>query len=250
MAVKTIMRNAHHKLAKEHHDGDSTDQPLSGEIEITAKRAGMGISCLPVAPGKASDQQAHESGALLTSQPAPVLAYCRTGMRSVTMWAMARKDRLLPAAIVALAREAGYDLQSIIGKSLPQEKTVINGPAYRRGAGVLGKVDIEFFNPGAAFFGVPEYVPALMEYVSLYGIDLRFGHTLAAADGTARTAAFVRTGTNGEKEFMLRPFDMLHVVPPQKAPEFIRSRPLADAAGWMDIHPDTTQRKKWPMFTA
>jgi sulfide:quinone oxidoreductase len=100
-------------------DGESTDQPLFGEIEIAAKRAGMGIFYLPVAPGKASDQQAHEFDALLASQPAPVLAYCRTGMRSVTMWAMAQKNRLPPADIVAMARKAGYDLRSSSGKSLP-----------------------------------------------------------------------------------------------------------------------------------
>lgn len=68
-------------------DGESTDQPLFGEIEFAAIRAGIGIFYLPVAPGKASDQQVHQFDALLASQPAPVLAYCRPGMRSVTMWA-------------------------------------------------------------------------------------------------------------------------------------------------------------------
>jgi sulfide:quinone oxidoreductase len=30
-------------------------------------------------------------------------------------------------------------------------------------------------------------------------------------------------------------FDMLHVCPPQCAPDFMRNSPLADLAGWMDV---------------
>ena len=40
------------------------------------------------------------------------------------------------------------------------------------------------------------------------------------------------------------PFDMIHVVPPQKAPDCIRVSPLADAAGWADIDPAATRRKR------
>jgi sulfide:quinone oxidoreductase len=91
-------------------NGESTNQPLFAEIEIVAKRAGMGVFYLPVAPGRPSVEQTRQFGALLASQPAPVLAYCRSGMRSASMWALAQKDRLPPADIVGMAKEAGYDL--------------------------------------------------------------------------------------------------------------------------------------------
>ena len=42
-------------------------------------------------------------------------------------------------------------------------------------------------------FGVKEYVPALMEYVERYGIELHFGSTLIAVDGDARRATFRRS---------------------------------------------------------
>jgi len=38
---------------------------------------------------------------------------------------------------------------------------------------------------------------------------------------------------------------MIHVVPPQKAPDFIRVSPLADAAGWIDVDPGSLRHKKY-----
>jgi len=40
-----------------------------------------------------------------------------------------------------------------------------------------------------------------------------------------------------------REFDLLHVVPPQRAPDFVRVSPLADAAGWVDVDPSTLRHK-------
>jgi sulfide:quinone oxidoreductase len=38
-------------------------------------------------------------------------------------------------------------------------------------------------------------------------------------------------------------FDMMHVCPPQTAPDFIRVSPLADAAGWVDVDQATLRHK-------
>lgn len=40
-------------------------------------------------------------------------------------------------------------------------------------------------------------------------------------------------------------FDMIHVVPPQTAPAFIKASPLADAAGWVDVDPATLAHKRF-----
>ena len=37
---------------------------------------------------------------------------------------------------------------------------------------------------------------------------------------------------------------MIHVVPPQIAPDFIRNSPLADAAGWVEVDPATMRHKR------
>jgi sulfide:quinone oxidoreductase len=83
----------------------------------------------------------------------------------------------------------------------------------------------------------------LMEYVNRYGIELNFGYNLHAVDGPGKRAIFRRTLENGTVESMTQDFDMIHVVPPQKAPDFIQVSPLADAAGWVDVDKATLRHK-------
>jgi sulfide:quinone oxidoreductase len=116
-------------------------------------------------------------------------------------------------------------------------------------SGVLDNVEIEFCSAGAVLFGVPDYVPALMEYVAAYGIDLNFGNTLTSVNGPARTATFNCVNPDGSAHVVTREFDMLHVVPPQIAPDFIPDQPFADAAGWIDVDPATLRHKTGPTFT-
>ncbi|MBN8902091.1 MAG: SDR family NAD(P)-dependent oxidoreductase, partial [Rhodospirillales bacterium] len=42
-----------------------------------------------------------------------------------------------------------------------------------------------------------------------------------------------------------RSFDMLHVVPPQVAPDIVRASPFADAAGWVDVSPETLRHPRF-----
>ena len=39
---------------------------------------------------------------------------------------------------------------------------------------------------------------------------------------------------------------MIHVTPPQSAPDFIKNSPLANAAGWVDVHDKTLQHTQYP----
>jgi sulfide:quinone oxidoreductase len=124
----------------------------------------------------------------------------------------------------------------------PQKAMYLSADHWKR-QGVLKNVDIQFCNAGAVLFGVPDYVPALMEYVKAYGIGLNFGRTLVAVDGAAKKATFSQNQADGSKTRVTQDFDLLHVVPPQKAPDFIRISPLADAAGWVDVDPGTLRHK-------
>lgn len=108
-------------------------------------------------------------------------------------------------------------------------------------SGVLDQIDVEFDNAGAVLFGVADYVPALMSYIDKYGIDLKFGSTLAAVDGPGRQAVFKTD--DGE---ITRDFDMLHVVPPQVAPQFLADSPLAAQTGFTDVDPHTLQHVRYP----
>lgn len=45
----------------------------------------------------------------------PVLAYCRSGTRSITVWALAQAGEMQADAILTAATEAGYDLSGLRG---------------------------------------------------------------------------------------------------------------------------------------
>lgn len=125
----------------------------------------------------------------------------------------------------------------------PQKAMYLACDTWRRKK-TLKDTQVSFFNAGAALFGVPDYVPALMEYVRSYGIALNFQHTLISIDGQKQRATFARTSAEGAKDTVEEEFDMIHVVPPQVAPDFIKNSPLADAAGWIDVDPNTLQHKR------
>lgn len=122
----------------------------------------------------------------------------------------------------------------------PQKAMYLSCDAWEE-AGVLGDIEVEFRNAGAVLFGVADYVPALMEYVERYAIQLKLGSNLVAVDGPARTATFATA--DGEVQ---REFDMLHVVPPQVAPQFLADSPLAAESGFVDVDQYTLQHQRYP----
>lgn len=399
-------------------DGESSDQPTYTELERAAQAQGLQIRYLPAESGKVTDEQGVAFGRLMAELPKPVLAFCRTGMRSTTMWALSQSGQMPLPQIFETAAKAGFDLKGVVrrivnggktpvevtdashtvvivgggaagiavassllarsprldiaiidpadvhyyqpgwtlvgagvfdaattartmasvlphgvhwikaavaafepernavildgcrvvkyqqlvvcpglkldwhgivglpetlgrhgvtsnyrydlapytwqlvqqlqhGRALfsqppmpikcagaPQKAMYLSADHWRR-TGVLKDIDIQFCNAGAVLFGVADYVPALMEYVKAYGIGLNFGETLVSVDGPAKKAVFSVNQPDGTKRLVTREFDMLHAVPPQKAPDFIRISPLADANGWVDIDPATMRHKAY-----
>ncbi|UMA66456.1 TIGR01244 family phosphatase [Roseivivax marinus] len=399
-------------------DGEGSDQPSFEEIERAAHENGMEARYVPVTSGMVEDGHARAFDAALRELPGPVLAYCRSGTRSATLWSLAEaEDRPLPE-ILAKTRAAGYDMSGVarrianVGKtptdtgdahykvvivgagaggiavaaSLKARKpgleiavidpadihyyqpgwTMVGGGIFEASAtaktmgsliprgvhwikaavaafepdrnavildgcrvvtydrmivcpglkldwhkveglvetlgrngvtsnyrydlapytwelvqrttsgtaiftqppmpikcagapqkamylsadhwnrtGRLKNIDIHFCNAGGVLFGVKDYVPALMEYVRKYDASLDFFHNLVAVDGPAKTATFEVTEPDAEPRRVEMEFEMLHVCPPQTAPDFIRVSPLADAAGWVDVDQSTLRHKSY-----
>ncbi|WP_269584593.1 bifunctional protein tyrosine phosphatase family protein/NAD(P)/FAD-dependent oxidoreductase [Roseibium sp. Sym1] len=390
-------------------DGEGADQPVFEEIETAAKKLGLEARYLPIVAGKVSDQDAEDFGDLLDSLPKPVLAYCRTGTRSATLWSLSQAEKQPLADILAQTKTAGYDMAGVVrrianggrtptesaedarfdvvivgggaagisvassllarksdldiaiidpadvhyyqpgwtmvgggifdaadtaktmgslipkgvhwiksavaafepkdnavlldgcrvvkygrlvvcpglkldwhkidglvdtlgkngvtsnyrydlapytwqlvqglqkGKALftqppmpikcagaPQKAMYLSGDHWLK-SGRIGDIDIQFMNAGGVLFGVKDYVPALMDYVERYGADLNFFHNLIAVDGPAKKAVFEVKEPEKDARTIEVDFDMMHVTPPQTAPDFIRVSPLADAAGWVDV---------------
>ncbi len=398
-------------------DGEGADQPSFKEIQTAAKKAGLEAVYLPIIAGKVADDDASKFGTALTNLPGPTVAYCRTGTRSTTLWALneGAKNTPLPQ-ILGAAKSAGYDMSGVVrrianggktptdvsdfshdiviigggaagiavatsllarssdldiaiidpadihyyqpgwtmvgggiftveqtaktmaslipngvkwikagvsafepenncvildgcrvvkynrlivapglklnwgaiegltetlgrngvtsnyrydlapytwelvkgmksGKAIftqppmpikcagaPQKAMYLSGDHWFR-SGVLKDISIEFYNAGGVLFGVKEYVPALMEYIKRYHAELKFTHTLFKIDGPSKTAWFKKVDGDGKEEIVETKFDMIHVCPPQCAPDFIRVSPLADAAGWLDVDQQTLRHK-------
>lgn len=126
----------------------------------------------------------------------------------------------------------------------PQKALYLSSDHWLR-QGVLNNIDVQFYNAGAVLFGVKDYVPALMKYVERYHAKLNFNHRLSKVDGDAKTAWFERTDADGQKSVVETQFDMIHVCPPQQAPDVIRSSTMVDAAGWVDVDQETLRHKKY-----
>jgi sulfide:quinone oxidoreductase len=126
----------------------------------------------------------------------------------------------------------------------PQKAMYLSGDAWHR-RGVLKNIDIQFNNAGGVLFGVKDYVPALMKYVEKYDAKLNFFHNLVAVDGPAKKAWFDVAKPDVPVQRVEMEFNMMHVCPPQTAPDFIRVSPLADAAGWIDVDQATLRHKSY-----
>jgi len=126
----------------------------------------------------------------------------------------------------------------------PQKIMYLAADRFRK-QGILDKINIEFCNAGPGMFGVPFFAKALSKVVADYGIKTSFNHNLVAIDGAAKTATFETTDSEGNKQQVVKQFDMIHVTPPQSAPDFIKKSSLANAAGWVDVNENTLQHARY-----
>jgi uncharacterized protein (TIGR01244 family) len=97
-------------------DGESPDQPSSDLMAERAAAAGLDYLFIPVV-GRPTAQQARAVRDAAAGAGGKVLAFCRSGTRSITAWSMgqaAAGDRTR-AQLIALGADAGYDLSGALG---------------------------------------------------------------------------------------------------------------------------------------
>lgn len=95
-------------------DGEAPDQPAGAAMAEAAAANGLTYVEIPVAGGF-SMPQVEAMATALAGAPGPVLAFCRSGTRSTNLWALANAARGGdPAAIVAAAGAAGYDVSGLM----------------------------------------------------------------------------------------------------------------------------------------
>ena len=92
-------------------DGEAPDQLPNARAEAAAHRHGLAFRYQPVMNVEATDDDVVEAFArLMDEMPGPILFYCRSGTRCATLWTQAAAGRLGVEAALAVARNAGYEL--------------------------------------------------------------------------------------------------------------------------------------------
>lgn len=95
-------------------DGEDPNQPSGAAIEAAARAAGMDYLHVPVRGGPTPDQ-VETVRAAVDAAGGPVLAFCRSGTRSIVTWsigqALAGQDR---RTLVDQGLQAGYDLSGVL----------------------------------------------------------------------------------------------------------------------------------------
>jgi len=97
-------------------DGEDVGQPTHAEMRAAAEAAGLAFHVIPYA-GQPPPGAVAETATVLEGTADPVLAYCRTGKRSIFAWALAQAltGARGPDEIIALAGKAGYDIEGARG---------------------------------------------------------------------------------------------------------------------------------------
>ncbi len=106
MGFKTVINNRP--------DGEEWGQAKSAAIAAAAEAQGMAYRHLPIAsPMAASPAVVAQFAEALAELPGPVLAFCRSGNRSASLWALAQAGQMSADDIVATAKAGGCDLSGL-----------------------------------------------------------------------------------------------------------------------------------------
>jgi uncharacterized protein (TIGR01244 family) len=94
-------------------EGESPDQPAGAEIEAAAQAAGLSYHAIPLGRDGVTPQMVDETRKALEESQGPVFAFCRSGTRSTTLWALSQAGTMDAGEIIRQAGEAGYDMSHL-----------------------------------------------------------------------------------------------------------------------------------------
>ena len=108
IGVKTVICNRP--------DNEDAGQPSFDEVSEIAKKYDISCHFMPIISGRMSIDDGIEFGKLIETITEPVHAYCRSGTRCTTLWAISaikKGDDI--NEVLQTAKEAGYDLSGTLG---------------------------------------------------------------------------------------------------------------------------------------
>ena len=92
---------------------------------------------------------------------------------------------------------------------------------------MLNNIHIVLILPTPTLFGVPEFSKVLEEVVKRYHINVHLQSEMLEVDEDKRELVIK---DNQEDSTSTLRFDLLHAVPPQSAPDWVRRSPISDMA--------------------
>ena len=123
-----------------------------------------------------------------------------------------------------------------------------------------GKYEVHYTAPQGALFGVPIVAEKVRMLFGQRGIKTHLSHKLISIEPGQKRATFEKTeidaATKAEvKSTVEMPYDYLHVIPPQRAPEVIRQSGLSWAdkwtdQGWVEVDQKTLRHLRYPEIFA
>lgn len=129
----------------------------------------------------------------------------------------------------------------------PQKIAYLAADHWRQ-QGVLDDIDVHLVLPTPGMFGVPVFAKQLEKVAQGYGITVHFESEVVGVDAGAQKVAVRGLGSRDGESSTL-PYDVLHVVPPQSAPDWVKASPLADPAnpaGYVEVDKHTLQHTRFP----
>lgn len=123
----------------------------------------------------------------------------------------------------------------------PQKIAYLADDTFRKHR-VRSETKLLFMSGQPSIFAVEKYANTLRKVIERKEIETRFRESLVKVDGEGREATFQNLDS-GERTVIH--YDLLHVVPPMSAPDFIRNGPLANADGWVDVDRETLRHTRY-----
>jgi sulfide:quinone oxidoreductase len=125
----------------------------------------------------------------------------------------------------------------------PQKIAYLAADYWRR-QGVLEDIRVVLSLPTPGMFGVKVFADELERVVARYGIEVHKSSEVVEIDPEGRQVVIAEDDTKNTLDY-----DLLHTVPPQSAPDWLKATQLADPenpAGYVQVDKHTLQHTRHP----
>lgn len=112
--LEAVAAAGFHSVINNRPDQEADDQPESAALAAAAARHGLAYRHIPVVPGQYDTASIDAMARAIDEMPPPVLAFCRTGTRSTSLWALQAARHADADELLRIAGEAGYDLTGLL----------------------------------------------------------------------------------------------------------------------------------------